>query len=93
MTRSNNGQVAIELEDKYWDTPAEVTSPVTDLTGTRLGSYLRLGGGPRLGRGQSPGRGTMLDGAQSLGRCTRLVGDLSLGGCPRPERDQSPARL
>ena len=92
MTQSNNGQVAVELEDRYWDTPAEVTSLVTDLTGTRLGGDLSLGGCPRLGRDQSPGRGPMLDGVLSLGRGPRLGGDLSLGGGPRPGRDQSPGR-
>ena len=37
-------KVADELEDKYWDTPAEVTSPVTNLTSTQLGGHLSLGG-------------------------------------------------
>ena len=76
ITQSNNGQVAVELEDKYWATPTEVTSPVTNLTGTRLGDDLSLGGGPRQGRDQSPGRGPRLD------------GDRSLGGGPTPGRDQ-----
>ena len=56
MTQSNNGQVAVKLEDKYWDTPTEVTSPVTNLTCTRLGGDLSLGGGPRPGRKRSKAR-------------------------------------
>ena len=46
MSQSNNRQVAVELEDKYWDTTTEVSSPVTNLTGTNLVGDLCLGGDP-----------------------------------------------
>ena len=74
MTQSSNGQVAVKLEDIYRDKPTEVTSPVTNLTGTRLGGDLCLGV-PRPGKDPSPGIGPRLD------------GDLSLGGGPRPGRN------
>ena len=76
MTQSNNGQVAVELKDKYWDTPAEVTFSFPNFTSNQLGGYLSLGGSPRPGRDQSPERGPRLD------------GDLNLKGGPRPGRDQ-----
>ena len=50
MVQSNNGQVAVELEDKYCDTPAVVTFPLPNFTSNQLGGYLSLGGGPRHGR-------------------------------------------
>ena len=92
MVHSNNGQVAVELEDKYWDTPAEVTFPLPNFTSNKLGGYLKLGRGPRLGGNLSLGGSPRPGRDQSPGRGPRLDGDLSLGGGPRPGRDQSLGR-
>ena len=91
MTQSNNGNVAVELEDKYLGTQVAVISPVTNSASVMLGGDLSLAGGPRLGRDQNTGSGSRIDGEQRVEIGPRPGGD-SLGGVSRSERDHIPGR-